>query len=284
MNVRRFFPALVVGLTPLCSGCGSGGGNGLGGEVGTYDPEGGLFSGAGDASGPVGFDAHIEQNHVTVTFVTLSCSGPCADVVAVPTGGNAPYTFEWDDGSTSASRHVCPTSSTNYDVKVTDTGTSGELARPAETVQVPLKANVSACPDGGEAGAACDGGTVTPASGAYSGSYTSVDLGGLQTGSITLTLANASGAQLSGSFTADVVGILHTMGSLTGSVDCATGAIVMRGMSVDGKSYVYTMSYDPSTKALRGTWSYTCPAGVNCNGEPDGGGDSGTFAATWSGP
>jgi hypothetical protein len=33
-------------------------------------------------------------------------------------------------------------------VKVTDTGTSGELARPAETVQVPLTASVLSCPDG----------------------------------------------------------------------------------------------------------------------------------------
>jgi hypothetical protein len=113
--------------------------------------------GSGDASASAALDAHIEQNRVTITFVTLICTGPCADVVAVPTGGQAPYTFAWDNGSTSAARHVCPTSSTNYSVKVTDTGTFGELARPPETVQVPLTANVIACPDGGPA-PATDGG------------------------------------------------------------------------------------------------------------------------------
>jgi hypothetical protein len=152
----RWFVGLL--LVALALGCGSGGGNQYSLDVGTDDGGPSLVLGSGDASGPAPFDAHIEQNHVTVTFVTLSCTGPCADVVAVPTGGQAPYTFEWDDGSTSASRQVCPTSSTSYNVKVTDTGTSGELARPAETVQVPLAARVIACPDGG----ASDGGMDAP--------------------------------------------------------------------------------------------------------------------------
>ena len=52
---------------------------------------------------------------------------------------------------------MCPTSSTTYNAKVTDTGTSGELARPPETVQVPLAAKVIACPDAGPA-PATDGG------------------------------------------------------------------------------------------------------------------------------
>ena len=122
-----------------------------------------------DASGPGAFDAYIEQNHVTVTFITLSCSGKCATVEAVGTGGYPPYMFKWDDGSKSAMRQFCPTSSTNYNVKVTDTGTSGELARAPETVQVPLAANVLACPDGGLL-ACSDGGGAGP--GVLSGRYT----------------------------------------------------------------------------------------------------------------
>jgi hypothetical protein len=104
--------------------------------------------------------------------------------------------------------------------------------------------------------------------------------GGLQTGSLTLTLANPTGTQLSGSFTADLIGILHNAGSFTGGVDCSTGTIVGHGTSSEGQLYVYTMTYDPSTETLSGTWSYTCPAGVNCTGEPDGGGDNGTFTVT----
>ncbi len=163
-----------VGLLPiaLAVGCGSSGGNGYSLDVGADDSGPSLVLGAGDASVTGAFDAHIEQNHIAVTFVTLSCAGPCADVVAVPTGGQAPYTFKWDDGSTTASRHVCPASSTSYSVKVTDTGTSGELARAAETVQVPLAANVIACPDGGSAGK-CDTlvGSISPTGANPSGAW-----------------------------------------------------------------------------------------------------------------
>src|ERR1700722_2706071 len=113
MRQRR---ARFVGLSlaALALGCGSSGGNEYGLDVGTDEGGSSFFLGSADASGLGALDAHIEQNHVTVTFVTLSCTGPCADVVAVPTGGHAPYTFKWDDGSTSASRRVCPTTSTSY--------------------------------------------------------------------------------------------------------------------------------------------------------------------------
>jgi hypothetical protein len=149
MTARR---ARFAGLLPvaLALGCGSSGRAPYSLDVGSDDGGAPISLGSGlDARAQGALDAHIERNHITVTFVTLSCAGPCADVVAVPTGGQAPYTFKWDDGSASASRHVCPTSSTSYSVKVTDTGTSGELARAAQTVQVPLAANVVACPDGG---------------------------------------------------------------------------------------------------------------------------------------
>jgi hypothetical protein len=156
-------------------GCG-GAGNNRALLVGSDDGGAGSFAGV-DATASGALDAQIEENRVTVTFVTLSCAGPCADVVAVPTGGNPPYSFQWDDGSTDGARHVCPTSNTSFLVKVTDTGTTGEFPRPAETVQVPLAADVIACPDGGIAdGSPGDGPsdcedilTVTPPSGTVSG-------------------------------------------------------------------------------------------------------------------
>jgi hypothetical protein len=135
-------------VAALVLGCGSSGA-GYSLSVGSDDGGTSLGSGSGDASDHAALHAHIEQDHMSIQFLTLSCTGPCADVVAVATGGYGPYTFAWDDGSTSASRHVCPTASTNYSVKVTDSGSSGEFARAAETVQVPLPAHVIACPDGG---------------------------------------------------------------------------------------------------------------------------------------
>jgi hypothetical protein len=138
----------------LCaSACGTGGGAGFGGEVGTYDGDAGeSFGPAIEGGGASTLAAHIEQNHVTVTFVTLSCAGLCADVEAVATGGNPPYSYAWEDGSTSAERHVCPSSSTSYLATVTDTAIPGELGRPAQSARAPLTANVLACPDGGTPG------------------------------------------------------------------------------------------------------------------------------------
>jgi hypothetical protein len=123
---------------PVLSGAGSGG-----------DDGGSPFLTGSDANTSGALDAYIEQNQVAVKFITLSCSGECATVEAVGTGGRPPYTFQWEDGSTRATRQVCPAASTSYSVKVTDTGSSGELARPAQTAQVNVTADVIACPDGG---------------------------------------------------------------------------------------------------------------------------------------
>jgi len=143
-------------LTALASGCGGAGDNSL--TVGSDEGGSGSFAGA-DANGAGPLDASIEDNHVAVTIVTLSCAGDCANVQAVATGGHPPYTFAWDDGTTNPSRQVCPTSSTAYAVQVSDTASTGEFARPSESVRVPLTANVLACPDGGIADASGDGPT-----------------------------------------------------------------------------------------------------------------------------
>jgi hypothetical protein len=84
---------------------------------------------------------------MTVTFITLSCADACADVLAVARGGLEPYTYTWEDGSSSPSRRVCPTSDTSYAVTVHDAGvTSGEFTRPPAVATAPLTAKVLQCP------------------------------------------------------------------------------------------------------------------------------------------
>jgi hypothetical protein len=156
-----FTPSVVLAFGLVTAlGCGSSGQE----QLSLGQDDGGpsfAFSGT-DAGGQAALDAYIEQNQVAVKFVTLSCAGDCATVQAVGTGGYPPYSFKWENGSTSATRQVCPTSSTTYSVRVTDAGTSGELARAPETVQVPLAANVIACPDGGaKSGLGADAGMGT---------------------------------------------------------------------------------------------------------------------------
>jgi hypothetical protein len=163
MTPRRLPAALVLVATlapfsPL--GCGSSGNTGSAGSVGVDGPDAGITLSGRDAGASGGLGAYVEQGQVQVMRITVSCPGDCATVEAVGTGGNPPYTFSWDDGSTAATRKLCPTSTTSYSVQVTDTAAGGELGRPAETAQAGLTAVVlSSCPDGGvpEGGASDSG-------------------------------------------------------------------------------------------------------------------------------
>jgi hypothetical protein len=152
MTVRNWTPtrtptrvasALVSGLVLILAACGGTRSN-FNLPVGSDETDGGAFLGS-DAGGADPLDATIQENHVAIKIVTLSCEGDCADVQAVATGGRPPYVFAWEDGSISPTRKVCPTASTSYQVKVTDSAVTGEVPRPAETVTVPLTADVLAC-------------------------------------------------------------------------------------------------------------------------------------------
>jgi hypothetical protein len=145
---------LAVPVVLLAVACGGNGGAPCDGNgTATYcipvgdDGYDGSFTGGDASTGTL--DAHIDQNGIQVTFVTLDCAGECATVEAVATGGNPPYAFAWSDGSTTATRSVCPTSNTSYQVTVTDTGTTGEFTHPPQTAKVSLAAQVLACPDAG---------------------------------------------------------------------------------------------------------------------------------------
>lgn len=147
MDVRpAFWP--VFPLLALFVACGGASNRGYSLTVGGDDAGAGAFNG-GDASPVPDLDAYIEQGQVAVKLVTLSCAGDCATVQAVGTGGHAPYTYRWEDGSTNSVRRLCPTADAAYAVTVTDTGETGEFPRPEQTAHASLTANVLACPDGG---------------------------------------------------------------------------------------------------------------------------------------
>jgi hypothetical protein len=85
--LRVFVAPGTMAFCALQAGCGSNGNSGFRGNVGTYEPDASFSSGRGDASGPGALDAYIEQGRVQVKFITVSCSGACATVEAVGTGG-----------------------------------------------------------------------------------------------------------------------------------------------------------------------------------------------------
>jgi hypothetical protein len=171
MTPERSLGACVLIGLPLVvapSGCGSGAGNGFAGEVGTYDSDAASLVLAKGDGGPSALDAQIEQNDLVVTFVTVTCSGGCADIQAVASGGHPPYHFAWDDGSTAAARQVCPSATKTYSVDVTDTATVGEVPHPAQSAKAQVTADVLDCPDASEAladgstGSLVDAGCAAP--------------------------------------------------------------------------------------------------------------------------
>ncbi|HEX2678854.1 MAG TPA: hypothetical protein VHM19_19515 [Polyangiales bacterium] len=83
---------------------------------------------------------------MTIEIITLQCAGDCADIQAVAHGGNAPYTFAWDDGSTSAMRHVCLDASSVLRVQATDTAVQdNEFHMPAQTASAEVTATLLGC-------------------------------------------------------------------------------------------------------------------------------------------
>jgi hypothetical protein len=99
--------------------------------------------------GSTGFSVDIEDsNHVVLTKTNSTCDGDCIDLQAVTQGGNPPFTYKWSDGSTGATKHVCPKSSSSLSVSVTDSPTTGELASSAQTVTAQLAIT---CSDAGSA-------------------------------------------------------------------------------------------------------------------------------------
>ncbi len=142
---------ILVGL----AGCGSGGNPGYAIDVGG-DDSGGLQITASDAS-VTALDAYVEKGQVAVSIFTVGCSGSCAKVQAVGTGGNPPYAFRWENGSTNPVREVCPTADTRYSVTVTDSPSSGEVSRPSQTAQASVTADVLGCSDAGPTDAGTQG-------------------------------------------------------------------------------------------------------------------------------
>jgi hypothetical protein len=58
---------------------------------------------------------------LTIEVLTVACRGDCADVEAVAHGGNPPYSYVWEDGSSDAKRHVCLVANGTLKVNATDT-------------------------------------------------------------------------------------------------------------------------------------------------------------------
>jgi hypothetical protein len=270
--------ALLFGLVPL-AGCG-GGSPGYALDV-SGDDGGTFVPSSSDASPPTALDAYIQEGDMTVSFVTLSCSGGCATVEAVAIGGNAPYSYAWEDGSTNPTRRVCPTSTTNYSVTVTDTATSGEFARMSESARASLTAKVVACSDGGatEGGAAptvywATWSQVTPgASGTAEGSL-SPPLGDVRiaySGEVDSNSAATGGTTLSGWGPVTFTPASTFESATVGNAPPPTGMIAVGGTGSGEQTITFSRPVkDPLVAVLSGAtleFDFDAPAMVLSTGQ-----------------
>jgi gliding motility-associated-like protein len=79
----------------------------------------------------------IEPVDVTIQGETMDCPGESVTLTAVPSGGAAPYTFNWNTGETTESITVTPGSTTTYSVTVED-ACLGDQASESFEVVVPV--------------------------------------------------------------------------------------------------------------------------------------------------
>jgi hypothetical protein len=213
---RMAWSLLPASLGLASFACGSSEGPVLSGTGPGGDDGGAQFLPNGDPSASGALDAHIEENHVAVKLITLSCSGDCALVQAVGTGGHPPYTFAWDDGTTAATRQLCPTANTTYSVNVTDTGETSEVPRPSETARASVTADVLECPDGGSSNG--DGG-ATGCQTILSSSLSGTTGPGAQLCTTSVSTSAAYSSTVTLQMGQEYELVQNAMGTLIGSVD-----------------------------------------------------------------
>jgi hypothetical protein len=100
------------------------------------------------ASTDTDLTAEIDRpDGLRIELVTVECKDQCAQVVAVAHGGNPPYTFSWEDGSTVPMRSLCPTADHVFSVRATDTPIDQmEFRYAAHTASADVTARVLDCP------------------------------------------------------------------------------------------------------------------------------------------
>lgn len=209
MQTRLLGPALLAGSLAL-PGCGSsraapvfvGTGDGPDAAPGGTSSEGGAS--VGD-SGPL----HVTMDGsaaLAVGIVLVGCQGDCANVKAVASGGNPPYTLQWSDGAQGTARSLCGSDGGTYAVTATDTAVAGgEFPHPQETATASVPGAALGCGgdagapspkvywakwSGGDAGATGNAqGTISPPSGDITVTYDG-QLTALQTSAATLLAGN----------------------------------------------------------------------------------------------
>lgn len=115
---------------------------------------------------------------LTVGAATTICINQTATITAVPAGGIMPYAYLWSNGPTTASQTVSPTTTSSYDVQVTDANSCTITQTVTVNVNPPLNVAANATPQicagsNGTVSSTGGGGNGGPYSYAWSNGQTS---------------------------------------------------------------------------------------------------------------
>ncbi|MBO0950121.1 hypothetical protein [Fibrella forsythiae] len=140
---------------------------------------------------------------LTATTQQVSCFGGVNGVInATPSGGTAPYSFSWSDGS--SAEDVLGLTAGTYSLTVTDANAcsvtiSRSLTQPPGLTATQSHTNVSCTNGGNGAIDLTPGGGVAPYTYLWSTGATTQALSGLTSNTYTVTITDANGCQLAAS-------------------------------------------------------------------------------------
>ncbi|MBU0489331.1 MAG: SprB repeat-containing protein [Bacteroidetes bacterium] len=141
------------------------------------------------------------NNPVSVSLSgSTICTGDCADLTAVVSGGTAPFNFAWSSGGFTGAgpNSVCPTTTTSYSVTVTDgIGATATASASVGVVTVDVQTVSSQSPTCGNTNGSitvsASGGTASYSYAWAPGGYTGASISNVGAGSYTVTATDQNG-------------------------------------------------------------------------------------------
>ena len=207
---------------------------------------------------------------VNGTFATtnVSCFGGSNGAINLtPTGGTAPYTFNWGGGITTEDRTGLTAGS--YSVTITDANSctasvSSTITQPAVALSgSTVITNVSCNADSTGAINLTPTGGTTPYTFNWGGGITTEDRTGLAAGSYSITITDANSCTASVSSTVTEPTTISSSVSSQTNVSCNAGSNGAATILVSGGTTPYTYSWSPSggtaaTASGLSSGTYTC--------------------------
>ncbi|MDQ1161099.1 aminopeptidase-like protein [Chryseobacterium sp. SORGH_AS 447] len=211
----------------------------------------------------------------TTVITNVACNGASNGAINLtPTGGTAPYTFNWGGGVTTEDRTGLAAGT--YTVIITDANgctatVNATVTQPASAVSGTTVVTNVAC-NGASNGAI----NLTPAGGTapytfnWGGGVTTEDRTGLSAGTYTVVITDANGCTATVSRTVTQPTALVAATSQT-NIACNGGATGIAGITVSGGTAPYTYSWSPTggtaaiaTGLSAGTYTVTVTDANGC--------------------